>query len=688
MNVRKSIEQQRRELLILAIIGSPFIMWLGFVFGPLLRKGVGYFFYHVNELRWFPINVSPWNWKYALGFLAVYIVGALIYISQLKEIDVLTPDGSMKFGDPSSMYRKYADKKRYPVIDEKVLLLPAESSAEKMREKENKKNVFSIIASTFITKEKIDNNTKQTKQQLYNNMNKVLTQNVVMGLNGFKTRRNLNTAVIGGSGSGKTRFVVKPNLLQGNTSFIILDPKGELLRDCGYAMSQMGYKIKVLNLVNMQESDCYNPFRYLDNDNDIQHLVDNLFKATGSSESSNSSQDPFWDNAAKALLTALVSYCHYFLPEEEQNFATVGELLRMGQIKNEDAGYKSDLDLVFDEIRTEIPDTDHRRICLKFYDDYHSGAAKTLQSIQITLAARLNKFNIPDLQKLTSTDMLDLDMIGQEKTALFAIIPVVTDDYNFIVSILYTQLFTRLFDVADDHLPHQGPRYDGKLPIHVHFLMDEFANVSLPDQFPKLVSVIRSYNISVTIILQNLAQIKKLFEKDWEGLLGNCDTTLYLGGSEKETHKYFSELLGKKTIHTKNYSRSRGQSGNYTDQDNTKGRELAMPEEVRLMNKDSDNALLFIRDEYPIFDRKYDIMSHPNIRLSADGGAPRYFHNHLEIPPECCLSVEELNAILDGIQYDEDDEYGFQNYDSGEIEDLFIHPEDELLGMTDSTASN
>ena len=318
MNVRKSIEQQRRELLLLAVIGSPFVMWLGFVLGPLLRKGIGYFFYHTSELRWFPINISPWNWKYALGCLAIYAIGVLIYVSQIKDIDVLTPDGSMKFGDPSAMYKKYANKKRYPVINENVLLLPAESSAEHMREEEKKKKMFSVIASTFITKDKVNNN---SKQQLYNNMNKVLTQNVVMGLNGFKTKRNLNTVVIGGSGSGKTRFVVKPNLLQGNTSFIILDPKGELLRDCGYALAQMGYKIKVLNLVNMQESDCYNPFRYLDNDNDIQHLVDNLFKATGSTESNNSSQDPFWDNAAKALLTALVSYCHYFLPEEEQNYA-------------------------------------------------------------------------------------------------------------------------------------------------------------------------------------------------------------------------------------------------------------------------------------------------------------------------------------------------------------------------------
>ena len=353
----------------------------------------------------------------------------------------------------------------------------------------------------------------------------------------------------------------------------------------------------------------------------------------------------------------------------------------MGHIKSEDAGYKSDLDLLFDEIRDEISDKDPRWICLKFYDDYHTGAAKTLQSIQVTLTARLNKFNVVDLQKLTSTDMLDLDMIGQEKTALFAIIPVATEDYNFLVSILYTQLFQRLFYVADTY-------YRGKLPVHVEFLMDEFANVALPNDFAKIVSVIRSYEISVTIILQNMAQIKKLFEKDWEGILGNCDLQLYLGGNEKETHKYFSELLGKKTIHTKNSSRSRGQNGSYTDQDNTKGRELAMPEEIRIMNKDTDRCLLFIRDEYPILDRKYDLMTHPNIKFSKDGGAPEYYHNHLEVPDEFGITAAELNKELDAILYDEDEGYDLQDYNNKEIEDLLLHPEDEQLSMTASLASD
>lgn len=667
--------------------GIPFVLWLGLALGPLLRKGVAYTFYNINKIRFFPINISAWNWKYAGLFFLSYVVVMAVVITSIKDTDTETPDGSLSWGSVKRMYRKYADKTLYPVIidDETSLLkLPSESSAQKMKAEEEKKNGFSLIASLGIKQDKTMLELKQKKavekKRMYNNMNKILTQGVAIGFNGFKTRMNLNTTVIGGSGAGKTRFFVKPNLLQGNTSFIILDPKGELLRDCGWAMLQMGYKIKVLNLINMQESDCYNPFCYLNDDNDIQHLVDNLFKATGGAEE-HSSQDPFWDNAAKALLTALVSYCHYFLPEEEQTFATVGELLRMGQIKNEDAGYKSDLDLIFDEIREEIPDKDPRWICLKFYDDYHSGAAKTLQSIQITLAARLNKFNVVDLQKLTSTDMLDLDMIGQEKTALFAIIPVATSDYNFLVSILYTQLFQRLFEVADSH-------YNGKLPVPVHFVMDEFANVALPSEFDKIVSIIRSYNISVSIILQNLAQLKKLFEKEWEGLLGNCDELLYLGGNEKETHKYISELLGKKTIHTKNFSRSRGQSGNYTDQENTKGRELAMPEEVRLLNETGDNSLLFLKDQRPVMDRKYDLLSHPNIKLCADGGAPQYFHNHLEVPKELCMSEDEVNEFFDNLLFDETEESELQVYTSQEISDLFIHPEDEKFAMTDSTVKD
>lgn len=684
MIVRKSVEQRQKEMAIMGCFGIPFVLWLGLAVGPLLRRGFSYAFYNMDKIKFFPINVSAWNWKYAFIFLLIYILAIGVYISSIQDIDTQTPDGSLSWGSVKRLYRKYADKKYYPVIiddDTSLLKLPAESSVKKMEEDEKKKKGFALIAQKSIELHKADSKLQKKndaeKKRLYNNMNKIFTQGTVMSFNGYKTRKNTNTTVIGGSGSGKTRFFVKPNLLQGNTSFIILDPKGELLRDCGWAMLQMGYKIKVLNLINMQESDCYNPFCYLENDNDIQHLVENLFKATGGN-GDHSSQDPFWDNAAKALLTALVSYCHYFLPEEEQNFATVGELLRMGQIKNEDAGYKSDLDLIFDEIREEIPDKDPRWICLKFYDDYHSGAAKTLQSIQITLAARLNKFNIVDLQKLTSTDMLDLDMIGQEKTALFAIIPIANEDYNFLVSILYTQLFQRLFDVADS-------KYNGTLPVHVQFVLDEFANVALPDNFPKIVSVVRSYGISVSIILQNLAQLKSLFEKDWEGLLGNCDEILYLGGQEHETHKYLSEVLGKKTIHTKNHSRSRGQNGNFTDQDNTKGRELMMPEEVRLMNEEGDNALLIIKDERPVLDRKYDLLTHPNIRLGADGGAPKYFHNHLEVPEELCMSYGELNDILDTLPYDEEDEYELQVYTSQELSDLFINPEDEQLTMTEST---
>ena len=445
--------------------------------------------------------------------------------------------------------------------------------------------------------------------------NKLMTQNVCIGLNAKKHRRNLNTLVCGGSGAGKTRFYAKPNIMNAaRNSYVILDPKGEILRDTGHLLEKKGYEVRVLDLISMEKSHCYNPFVYLQNDNDVQKLVTNLFKST--TPKGSQSNDPFWDTAASMLLLALVFYLHYEAPPEEQNFAMVMEMLRAGAIEDEDDPSPSPLDNLFSDLMIDNPD----HIALKYYHSYHSGSSKTLKSIQITLAARLEKFNLESLAALTSADELDLQSLGEKKVALFALIPDNDSSFNFLVSILYTQLFQQLFYAAD-HI------HGGCLPMPVHFMMDEFANVSLPDDFDKILSVMRSRGVSVSIILQNLAQLKALFEKQWESIVGNCDEFLYLGGNEQSTHKYVSELLGKETIDTNTFGKSTGRSGNYSTNYQISGRELLTPDEVRML--DNQYAILFIRGERPIMDFKYDIMKHPNVALTTDGKASPYKHGEV-----------------------------------------------------------
>ena len=453
-------------------------------------------------------------------------------------------------------------------------------------------------------------------------MNKILTQRVRIGFDAHKHRRNLNVLVIGGSGAGKTRFFVKPNVMQANCSMVVLDPKGEILRSTGWLLKKKGYKVRVLDLINMPRSHCYNPFVYLRDDNDVQRLVTNLFKST--TPKGAQSQDPFWDTAAQMLLLALVFYLKYEAPEDEQNFAMVMEMLRAGDVDEEDSKALSALDTLFFDLRKTDPD----HIAIKYYDAYHSGSGKTLKSIQITLAARLEKFNLESVAGLTITDELDLWKMGEEKTALFAIIPDNDTSFNFLVSILYTQLFQQLFEVADK-------KYGGSLPMHVQFLMDEFANVSLPDDFDKILSVMRSRGVSVSIILQNLAQLKALFEKQWESIVGNCDEFVYLGGNEKETHKYVSELLGKETIDTNTYGRSTGRNGNYSTNYQNTGRELMLPEDVRML--DNRYALLFIRGERPVMDLKYDILKHPHVSMTTDGKMDPFIHG---MPWDAGSSIE------------------------------------------------
>ena len=545
-----------KQILVISAFGLIPVVWAALLVAPAISGGLPEILQNLTAALNNPLHIE-WcgdSLKTVLFFIAAYAMGIGIYLSTRRNTRPKEEHGSAKWGEARSINRKYADKK--------------------------------------LTE------------------NKLLTQNVRIGFDAHKHRRNLNILVCGGSGSGKTRFYCLPNAINCNSSMVILDCKGEITRSVGGLLSEH-MEVKVLDLINMEKSHCYNPFVYLRNDNDVQRLVTNLFKST--TPKGAQSQDPFWDTAASMLLLALVFYLKYEAPPDEQNFPMVMELLRAGEVREDDDSYRSPLDELFE--RLEMKEPDH--IAIKYYKDYHSGSGKTLKSIQITLAARLEKFNLNSLAKLTSTDELELSSLGEKKTALFIIIPDNDSSFNFLVSILYTQLFQQLFYLADH-------KYSGALPQHVHFIMDEFSNVSLPDDFSKILSVMRSRSVSVSIILQNIAALKALFEKEWEAIIGNCDEFLYLGGNEQSTHKYVSELLGKETLDTNTFGKSTGRSGNYSTNYQQTGRELLTPDEVRMLN--NRFALLFIRGERPIQDFKYDILKHPNIQYTADGKSEKYNH--------------------------------------------------------------
>lgn len=551
-------QQDKKAIFILFLIGIIPVIWIGLKLAPSANGGLAAILPALLEIfdNPFDISVCKDSLKTVLVLLLAYALAIGVYYSSQKNYRHGEEHGSAKWGDKKVINKKY--------------------------EQEPKEN------------------------------NKIMTQNVSVGLDSRQHFRNLNTLVIGGSGAGKTRFYCKPNLLQANTSFVVLDPKGENLRDTGNLLKMKGYDIKVLDLINMDKSDGYNPFVYLRDDNDVQKLVTNLFKSTTPKNSTNN--DPFWENTAQMLLLALVFYLFYEAPPEEQNFAMVMEMLQAGAVDDSDDGPSfSPLDRLFFKLEHDNP----QHIAVKYYKSYYSGSKKTLKSIQITLMSHLEKFNLNSIAALTAYDDLNLRSLGEKKVALFAIIPDNDTSFNFLVSILYTQLFQELFHSAD-HI------HNGTLPIPVHFLMDEFANVSLPEDFDNYLATMRSRGIFVSIILQNKAQLKALFEKQHDSIIGNCDEFLYLGGNELETHKYVSELLGKETIDTNTFGRSHGRNGNHSTNYQNSGRELLMPNEVRMLN--NRYALLFIRGELPIMDLKYNIKKHPNVKYSADGKGGKYIH--------------------------------------------------------------
>ena len=469
---------------------------------------------------------------------------------------------------------------------------------------------------------------KRYRDKKHPKENLILTQHFQMGLDGHKHKRNTNVLVIGGSGAGKSRSYAIPNALNGgNCSMVICDPKSEILRKTGGALKANGYEVRVFDLLSPDTSFCYNPLAYVRDDKDVLRLIETLIQST--TPPGAQSSDPFWTKSETALLQALVLYLMHEAPKEEQNFAMVMEMLAAAEVREEDEEYESPLDILFARLEMRDPES----IAVKQYHVFKMGAGKTLKSILISVGVRLSAFNLPQIARLTYTDDLHLEELGEKKVALFCCIPDSDRSLNYLVGMIYGQLIQTLYYVADR-------KYKGRLPVPVHLLIDEAPNIALPtDNFLPWLSTMRSRAIFCSYIAQNMAQIKALFKEQWESLVGLCDEFLYLGGNEKETHKYVSELMGKETLDTNTYGHSRGRSGSFSVNDQQTGRELLTPDEVRML--DNRKAILFVRGERPMLDDKYDLLRHPNIRLTEDGGAPPYDYtlardarNDLALSPE------------------------------------------------------
>lgn len=565
------MRKDKQVELVFYFVGAVFIAWLSVLVAPCIHKGLFDAIIYLNEAMNSPFSfeLCQDTLKCILISESIYSFSYLTYYYNRKNYRRNEEYGSAKWANNKAVNKKYTEKDY--------------------------------------------------------SSNKILSQNVRIGLDGRRHRRNLNTLVIGGSGAGKTRFFGKPNLMQCNTSFVVLDPKGEQLRDVGNLLEKEGYVIKVVDLINMNRSHCYNPFRYIKDDKDVLKLITNLIRNT--TPKGSQTNDPFWEKSETALLEALCLYLLHEAPEEEQNFTMVMEMIAAAEVKEDDEEYQSPLDELFERLEIRNPNS----LALKQYKIYKQAAGKTAKSILISVGVRLSAFNLESIASLTATDELELDLVGERKTAIFAVIPDNDSTFNFLIGMLYTQLFQMLYYQAD--IVHGGA-----LPVPVHFLMDEFANVALPDELDKLLSTMRSRLIFVSIIIQNLAQIKGLYKDSWESIVGNCDTLYYLGGNEQSTHKFMSEYLGKETLDTNTYGKSSGRSGNYSTNYQQAGRELLTPDEVRLL--DNDYGLLFIRGERPVFDKKYDILKHPRINETTDGNAKPYLHGKIK------YSIDDWQNIL------------------------------------------
>jgi len=543
--------------LVLCLVFLPFVWWAAAITACAIAPDKN--FIQILETlsekleQPFFITYTPYTFKCILIFTAAYFLGIGIYESQKRNYRRGVEHGSAKWGNVSEICRRYCEK------------------------------------------------------QYTNNL--LLTQHFRMGLDGYKHKRNLNVLVVGGSGAGKSRTYAIPNIMQCNCSMVITDPKAELLRKTGGVLERNGYEVRVFDLINPETSWCYNPFAYVRDDKDVLKLINNLIRTT--TPKGAQSSDPFWEKSETALLQALMLYLLHEAPPEEQNFPMIMEMLGSAQVKEDDEDYQSPLDILFERLEMRDPES----IAVKQYAIYKQAAGKTAKSILISVGVRLAAFNLKQIANLTCTDELDLYSIGEKKVALFCCIPDADTSMNYLVGMIYSNLFQTLYYVADR-------KYGGRLPIPVHCIMDEWPNVALPDDFDKILATMRSRGISCSIIIQNIAQMKALFKDSYESLIGNCDEFLYLGGNEKEGHKYVSELLGKETLDTNTYGQTKGRSGSYSVNYQQTGRELLTPDEIRLL--DNRKAILFIRGERPIMDDKYDLKKHVNFRYTEDGGASPY----------------------------------------------------------------
>ena len=578
-------QQNNSNLLPWLLLAVP-VLWTGAALASGYREGMTIFDlmgrFSIMLERPFDIRWTPYTLKFMVVALVLYAFAITLYFSSRQNKRPGEEHGSAHWGNVHTLNLKYRDK------------------------------------------------------DPHNNV--ILTQNLRMSLNGRKHLRNLLQIVVGGSGSGKTRYVVKPNLYEANASYIATDPKGELARSAVPLLLQEGYTIRIIDLVDPEHSDCYNPFHYIRSDADVLKLIANFIRNTTPKNAH--SNDPFWERSEIALDSALMLYLLHEAPPEEQTMEMMLTMLEYGAAKEGDGDYQSPLDLLFEALEEEQPN----HIALRQYKVFKQAPSETAMSILITASVRLAPFTLPEVQRITSRDTMELEKLGERKQAVFCIIPDSNDaSLNFLVGMLYTQAFQELYYQADKV-------HGGSLPVPVRLMFDEFANVALPDGYARLQATMRSRNIMATIILQNISQLKALFKDDWEGIIGNADSFIYLGGNEQSTHKFVSELLGKETIQAQTHSQSKGRNGSFSQNFQSAGRELLTPDEVRML--DNRLALVLIRGEAPVIDAKYDLTRHPNIKRTADGGAALYTHN-----PQCLYDVGDLDftfTSLDEIEIFED----------------------------------
>ena len=610
-------QENQKTIYILLGILSVFVIWLALMVAGCYEENIKLF--ELLDRLTIAMNnpthitLNEYSLKAVLIFLFLYAMGIGVYFSSRENRRPGEEHGSARWGNVKSVVRRYMDKDSY-------------------------KNI-------------------------------ILSQNMRLGLNAKKHRRNLNVLVVGGSGAGKTRFYAKPNLMQCNTSFIVADPKGEMLRSIAPLLIENGYDIKVFNLIEPENSDGYNPFVYIRKDEDVIKLISNLIQNTTPKNASQN--DPFWEKSEIALDSALMLYLLHEAPPEEQTFEMLMFLIEnAATVEDEDeSGYQSPVDILFQGLEDEKPE----HIAVRQYKIFKQASGKTAKSILISAAVRLAAFNLPEIAKMTSYDNLDIGTLGERKRAIFCVIPDNDNSFNYLVGMLYTQAFQALYFNADNN-------HGGELPIPVHIVMDEFANVALPDNFERILATMRSRRISVSIIIQNMEQLKALFKDSWENITGNCDTLLYLGGNEQSTHEYISKMLGKETIDTRTRGITKGQHGSSNTNYQNAGRELLTLDEVRLL--DNSNALIFIRGERPLIDKKFDILSHPNIAKTADGKAVPYKHSKSEKYLRNDLSFT-INEDLSNIKLLEVDGDNVKTFD-------FANPQTkqtEILEVTDNEKS-